>query len=119
MVEALEPRQHLSAQQLDGVVVEGYLFNPQNGIPNLTVFADADGNATLDEGESSTISDATGHFSITTDVDPLQLRVVLPDNYVFRSVGTLQFTGSPPTYFVNLLRIRPITGRVYQDHNND
>src|SRR3954470_3654725 len=83
LVEALEARRHLAAQQIDGFVGEGWLFSPQKTLSNVTVFADANANGAWDEGEASTLSDDAGFFGLFTETPPELIRAVAPDGYVF------------------------------------
>jgi hypothetical protein len=119
LIEPLEARQHLSAQQIQGAVTQGLGSLGEIHIPGVTVFADANANGSLDDGEASTTSDQFGDFSIVTDTVLGLLRAVPPEGFVFNRTSVVELTGSPPFVYVSLLAKRPVTGTVYQDLNND
>jgi hypothetical protein len=83
---------------------DGTQLAGENAIGGVTVFADANGNGNLDGGESSTVSNGTGDYTLANvPTGAITIRELPPAGYIVSnpSAGNLNLTGGQTQAGVN------------------
>jgi hypothetical protein len=125
----LRPATGTTGGTVSGVVYtdtdhDGIRDSGEATVSNAVVFLDANGNSTLDAGELSDTTDASGAFSITSNANGLfTLRAVLPSGFSSSTTAAINLSGGNTV--TSNVGLRPasastggtVTGFVFADVN--
>jgi len=113
--------QPLTGRVFEDVNSDGRLTSGERSLAGITVFADANGDGILNPGEASSVTSATGTYSLAVGPSAVTVAVVTPSGFVTTTTGS-GATGSGGSSNVNIGLVRvnaDVTGTIFADLNGN